>query len=82
MQFYTVEPFFFLKIQAEWESNNQVPSTEWPSSGEIHFKNLSVRYKEGLPLVLRDVTATINPTEKVAISQKVHLTYLSFLKQG
>jgi ABC-type multidrug transport system fused ATPase/permease subunit len=39
----------------------------WPNRGEIQVKDLSVRYRPGLPLVLKKVSFDISPGEKVAI---------------
>jgi ABC-type multidrug transport system fused ATPase/permease subunit len=35
--------------------------------GKIEFKNLSIRYDKSLPLVLRNVSFTVNSQEKVGI---------------
>lgn len=39
----------------------------WPSKGSIVAKNLSVRYRKGLPLVLDDISFGIESGQKVAI---------------
>jgi ABC-type multidrug transport system fused ATPase/permease subunit len=39
----------------------------WPTAGAIHFRNVQMRYRPGLPLVLRGVTFDVNPGEKVGI---------------
>lgn len=39
----------------------------WPSKGVIQARNLSVRYRKGLPLVLDSINFDINSGEKVAI---------------
>lgn len=41
--------------------------TSWPSRGEIRFKNVSLRYRPDLPLILKGLSFTINPGEKVGI---------------
>ena len=40
---------------------------KWPSRGEISFENYSTRYREGLDLVLRNVSFKIRGGEKVGI---------------
>ncbi|KAF9364295.1 hypothetical protein BGX34_002002 [Mortierella sp. NVP85] len=39
----------------------------WPSEGRIVFKNYSARYREGLDLVVKDVSFTVEPTQSVGI---------------
>ncbi|KAK3841611.1 MAG: hypothetical protein J3R72DRAFT_475529 [Linnemannia gamsii] len=39
----------------------------WPSKGRVSFKNYSARYREGLDLVIKNVTVDISPGEKVGI---------------
>ena len=43
------------------------PPVSWPERGEIHFESLSVRYGEGAPVVLKDVSFTIRSGEKVGV---------------
>ncbi|ODM89209.1 Multidrug resistance-associated protein 1 [Orchesella cincta] len=53
--------------EAEWEIPERKPDKEWPEKGLITFDHYQTRYREGLDLVLRDVTCTIEPGEKVGI---------------
>ncbi|EJD02283.1 multidrug resistance-associated ABC transporter [Fomitiporia mediterranea MF3/22] len=39
----------------------------WPEKGEVKFKNVGLAYREGLPLVLKDVSFEVKPGEKVGI---------------
>ncbi|KAG0044510.1 Multidrug resistance-associated protein 1, partial [Linnemannia elongata] len=39
----------------------------WPQSGAIELKDYSVRYREGLELVLKDINVTIQPGERIGI---------------
>ncbi|KAF9276165.1 hypothetical protein BGZ68_010215 [Mortierella alpina] len=39
----------------------------WPDQGRVVFKNYSARYREGLDLVVKNVSFTVQPTEKVGI---------------
>ena len=39
----------------------------WPSRGEILMNDVCLRYREGLPLVLDNVTIRINSREKIGI---------------
>lgn len=41
------------------------PDAKWPSKGAVVFKNYSARYREGLPLVLKNINVEIKPKEKL-----------------
>jgi ATP-binding cassette subfamily C (CFTR/MRP) protein 1 len=43
------------------------PPPTWPMKGKITFRNVEMAYREGLPLVLKDVSFEVNPGEKVCI---------------
>ncbi|KAF8580407.1 multidrug resistance-associated ABC transporter [Ramaria rubella] len=43
------------------------PPPSWPSKGSISFTNVELAYREGLPLVLKDVSFEIKAGEKVGI---------------
>lgn len=43
------------------------PEKTWPQKGEIVFSNYCVRYRDGLDLVLKDITCRIQPSEKIGI---------------
>ncbi|EJD55530.1 ATP-dependent bile acid permease [Auricularia subglabra TFB-10046 SS5] len=43
------------------------PPESWPEEGAIEFKNVDLAYRPGLPDVLRDVSFSIKPGEKVGI---------------
>ena len=46
--------------------DNKLPQ-EWPTKGEIVFDKLSIRYAPDLPLVLNNLTFTVQPGEKIGI---------------
>jgi ABC-type bacteriocin/lantibiotic exporter with double-glycine peptidase domain len=64
----------YVALQAEWK-NSDYELDEWPSKGKIEIQNLSVRYKEGLPFVISNVSAAINPAEKVRFSYFGKITH-------
>lgn len=41
------------------------PPPSWPEQGQISFTNVEMAYREGLPLVLKDVTFEFIAGEKV-----------------
>lgn len=43
------------------------PPATWPSSGEVEFKDYSVRYRPELDLVLKDINLKFKPQEKIGI---------------
>ena len=56
-----------LFLQAEWYIDSSQPPNDWPDEGKIAFENYSTRYRPGLDLVLRGVTASVHPREKIGI---------------
>ncbi|XP_053563670.1 ATP-binding cassette sub-family C member 5 [Bombina bombina] len=57
----TLEPEAPLHIK----ENN--PPKDWPQKGTIVFENVEMRYREKLPLVLKNVSFRIEPQEKIGI---------------
>ncbi|KAJ2614979.1 hypothetical protein H4S08_001460 [Coemansia sp. RSA 1365] len=43
------------------------PKETWPEQGVVEFKNFSTRYREGLDLVLKDLSFRVAPRHKVGI---------------
>ena len=41
------------------------PPASWPHEGQIKFDHVELAYREGLPLVLKDVSFGVRPGEKV-----------------
>ncbi|XP_076255687.1 putative multidrug resistance-associated protein lethal(2)03659 isoform X3 [Rhynchophorus ferrugineus] len=57
-----------IEHEADLESTpDQKPPISWPPEGKIEFKNISLRYFPEDPPVLRDLSFTINPKEKIGI---------------
>ena len=46
---------------------DRIPDAAWPQHGAIRFQHYSLRYREGLPLVLKDITLEIEAGAKVGI---------------
>jgi ATP-binding cassette, subfamily C (CFTR/MRP), member 1 len=44
-------------------------SMSWPSQGAIAFKDVDLVYREGLPTVLKGVSFSVKPGEKVCHSE-------------
>ncbi|KAF9570989.1 Multidrug resistance-associated protein 1 [Mortierella alpina] len=55
-----------LRTEAPDATDVELPPN-WPAEGRISFCNYSTRYREGLDLVIKNVTLEISPAEKVGI---------------
>ncbi|KAK2714333.1 hypothetical protein QYM36_008785, partial [Artemia franciscana] len=53
--------------EAVWDISEKRPSKDWPQEGNIEFKNLQIRYREGLELVLKGISCKIRGGEKIGI---------------
>lgn len=60
-----MEEYGLVPKEAEW--NKGEIDKNWPKEGRVQFDNLQVRYREGLDLVLKGVTFTVKPQEKIGI---------------
>jgi ATP-binding cassette subfamily C (CFTR/MRP) protein 1 len=58
---------FHLPQEAAYTKSEFTPPQEWPSSGYIEFKDVSLRYRANLPTVLKDMNLSVYPGEKVGI---------------
>ena len=54
-----------LKTEAEWHITQTAPQSGWPFNGNISFDKYSTKYREGLDLVLKQISLKITPGEKV-----------------
>ncbi|CAF4884216.1 unnamed protein product, partial [Rotaria sp. Silwood1] len=53
-----------LTPEAPWQISEKTPSPYWPMNGNIRIMNLSVRYRDNLPLVLKDLSIDVSSGEK------------------
>ena len=51
----------------KWIKGNHRPPPEWPGKGSISIENYSTRYRNDTDLVLRDLSISIRPEEKIGI---------------
>ena len=58
--------YFYLRVppEADWTGPVQPPQT-WPQQGRVRFHSYSTKYRPGLDLVLRDLSCSFQPQEKV-----------------
>ncbi|PCH38966.1 ATP-dependent bile acid permease [Wolfiporia cocos MD-104 SS10] len=59
---------YYSALPSEGETvTSQDPAPSWPDKGQIEFNSVELAYREGLPLVLKGVSFTVNPGEKIGI---------------
>ncbi|KAG5355964.1 Oligomycin resistance ATP-dependent permease YOR1 [Yarrowia sp. B02] len=67
----TVERVFQYSYDVPSEAPSHIPETsppeEWPQGGGIVFDDVSMSYRPGLPLVLKDISVNVLPGEHVGI---------------
>ncbi|KAM4560262.1 ATP-binding cassette sub-family C member 4-like [Odontesthes bonariensis] len=55
-----------LESEAPWETQKR-PPPDWPSRGMVTFNRVNFSYSTDGPPVLRDISATFHPSEKVGV---------------
>uniref|UniRef100_H3CYA7 Multidrug resistance-associated protein 4 n=1 Tax=Tetraodon nigroviridis TaxID=99883 RepID=H3CYA7_TETNG len=55
-----------LKSEAPWKSQQEPPS-DWPSQGQVTFSHVNLSYGPNGPLVLKDISFSFQPGEKVGV---------------
>lgn len=53
--------------EAEWKIKEREPPASWPELGSICFQDYETRYRPGLDLVLKGISCSFQPSEKVGI---------------
>uniref|UniRef100_A0A671RF61 ATP-binding cassette sub-family C member 5 n=1 Tax=Sinocyclocheilus anshuiensis TaxID=1608454 RepID=A0A671RF61_9TELE len=56
-----------LSLEAPARVKNKAPPSDWPQEGEIVFDGTEMRYRDNLPMILKKVSCTIRPKEKIGI---------------
>ena len=56
-----------LNHEAPAEIQDRRPKNEWPEYGEIYFRDVSMRYRSDLPLVLQCLSFHVKPGERIGI---------------
>ncbi len=56
-----------LVSEAQPRIKGRVPKKGWPHNGKVVFKDFAMRYRDGLPLVVKGINLTIQPREKIGI---------------
>ena len=54
------------KLEDNWDDEDGTgQDNEWVTDGSLEFKDVSLRYRDGLDLVLKDVTFQVQGGEKI-----------------
>ena len=56
-----------LKKKNAWIIDDVRPSEQWPEMGQVQFVDYSVKYRPELENVLSNISADIQPGEKIGI---------------
>ncbi|ETV69926.1 hypothetical protein H257_14523 [Aphanomyces astaci] len=66
-----IHAYTTMQVEADLDSDPiktlELEHAKWPSQGKLTFKDVDLRYRAGLPRVLRKLTFTINAHEKIGI---------------
>ncbi|XP_078385226.1 ATP-binding cassette sub-family C member 3 [Cetorhinus maximus] len=62
-----VKEYSETETEAPWVIESNRPPESWPEKGNVEFNGYSVRYREGLDLVLKDLHLNVHGGEKVGI---------------
>ncbi|XP_054612884.1 ATP-binding cassette sub-family C member 3 isoform X2 [Dunckerocampus dactyliophorus] len=62
-----VKEYSETQTEAAWEVEDKKPHADWPMKGNVEFHDYSVRYREGLDLVLKNLTLSVKGGEKIGI---------------
>lgn len=57
-----------VKSEAPWNSQ-QEPPPDWPNKGQVTFNQVNMSYSPNGPLVLKDISFTLQPNEKVRLAK-------------
>ncbi|KAI0232456.1 Multidrug resistance-associated protein 1 [Lamellibrachia satsuma] len=62
-----IKEYIGVGSEAPWCVPTHTPPASWPQHGAIEFIRFSTRYRPGLDLVLRGISAQISPREKIGV---------------
>ncbi|XP_043085933.1 ATP-binding cassette sub-family C member 3 isoform X4 [Puntigrus tetrazona] len=62
-----VKEYSETQTEAPWIVKDKQPPPDWPPKGNVEFIDYSVRYREGLDLVLRNISLKVRGGEKIGI---------------
>ncbi|CEP65006.1 ATP-binding cassette transporter YOR1 LALA0_S16e00518g [Lachancea lanzarotensis] len=56
-----------LPLEADYRKPELSPPADWPTNGSVEFEDVSLAYRPGLPVVLKNVNLEIGGGEKIGI---------------
>nr|GLL42576.1 ABC transporter C family member 14 [Ipomoea trifida] len=62
-----IKQFINIPSEAKWRNKDLLPSSNWPSKGNVELENLQVRYRPNTPLILKGITLSIEGGEKIGV---------------
>nr|GMD72939.1 ABC transporter C family member 14-like [Ipomoea batatas] len=62
-----IKQFTNIPSEAKWRRKDLLPPPNWPSKGNVELENLQVRYRPNTPLILKDITLSIEGGEKIGL---------------
>ncbi|XP_035826216.1 multidrug resistance-associated protein 1 [Aplysia californica] len=62
-----IKEYSEIEQESDWIVNTKRPMPSWPPHGVVEFSNYSVRYREGLDLVIKGISLRIEAGEKVGV---------------
>lgn len=77
-----IQNLSFPSGQAPWVVEGSRPPADWPSRGEVEFRNFSARYRPGLELVLKNLSLRVRSGEKVRMRWVYAWEVAMFLMKG
>lgn len=57
----------YIEQEAPHEIEDHKPSSEWPAQGAIEIRDITMRYRPKLPLVLKGLSLSVSGGEKIGV---------------
>ncbi|KAJ7390668.1 Multidrug resistance-associated protein 1 [Desmophyllum pertusum] len=62
-----IKEYTAIPREADWIIPSHRPPDEWPHQGRVEIERFNLRYREQLPMVLKDINCAIGAKEKIGI---------------
>lgn len=74
-----VKEYSEIPTEAEWIYPDSRPPDDWPMEGRVHLDGFDLKYRDGLPLVLKNIDCAFEPGEKVLLFNLHLILFLMFI---